>query len=158
MYKPNFCAECGSQVSRRQWLLWTSRRFCDECTGRFRKTDLGLPLIFGIALVTAGFTFGRYLRPAPPPLMVQRSATSLLSDSPLGIASTVRAQAPGNRTTGSSPDGGNQTQTPEEIIYTCGARTKKGTPCARRVHGPVRCWQHKGVPAILPQEKLLIKD
>jgi hypothetical protein len=26
------------------------------------------------------------------------------------------------------------------------------------VHGPVRCWQHKGMPAMLPQEKLLVKD
>jgi hypothetical protein len=46
----------------------------------------------------------------------------------------------------------------DEKIYTCGARTKKGTPCSRRVHGPVRCWQHKGMPAMLPQEKLLIQD
>jgi len=158
MYKPNFCAECGSQISRGQWALWTSRRFCSECSGRFRKTETGLPFILGIALLIAGFTFGRYLRPAPPPLIIQRSASSLLSDTPLGIASTVRAQVPGNRTAGSPAEGDNQTQPPEEIIYTCGARTKKGTPCARRVHGPVRCWQHKGAPSILPQEKLLIKD
>jgi hypothetical protein len=44
-----------------------------------------------------------------------------------------------------------------EEVYLCGARTKKGTPCSRRVHGPVRCWQHKGSPAMLPQEKLLVK-
>jgi hypothetical protein len=48
--------------------------------------------------------------------------------------------------------------TVEADVYICGARTKKGTPCSRRVHGPVRCWQHKGMPAMLPQEKLLIKD
>ena len=46
----------------------------------------------------------------------------------------------------------------EANVYICGARTKKGTPCSRRVHGPVRCWQHKGMPAMLPPEKLLVKD
>jgi hypothetical protein len=45
-----------------------------------------------------------------------------------------------------------------EQLYTCGARTKKGTPCSRRVHGPVRCWQHKGAKAMLPQEKLIVKE
>jgi hypothetical protein len=45
----------------------------------------------------------------------------------------------------------------EADVYTCGARTKKGSPCSRRVHGPVRCWQHFGLPALLPQEKLLVK-
>lgn len=159
MYKPNFCAECGSQVSRAKWRLWTSRRFCDDCKVRFRKTELGLPFILGIALLIAGFTFGRYLRPAPPPLIVQRFARSPLSDTPLEIASAAPAQSQKgtNGQAGSSLEGNNQTETPEEVIYTCGARTKKGTPCARRVHGPVRCWQHKGMPAILPQEKLLIK-
>ncbi|MEO8436082.1 MAG: hypothetical protein ABI596_14370 [Pyrinomonadaceae bacterium] len=154
MYKPNFCAECGSPVSRRQWLLWTSRRFCGECTGRYRKAELALPLILGMALLTAGFIFGRFLRPAPPPLIVQRLATSSLSDAPFNAASLSQAQSPSaGGSAGRSTDG----VSPEEIIYTCGARTKKGTPCARRVHGPVRCWQHKGMPAILPQEKLLIK-
>jgi hypothetical protein len=43
-------------------------------------------------------------------------------------------------------------------VYTCGARTRKGTPCSRRVHGPVRCWQHKGLPAMLPVEKLRVSD
>jgi hypothetical protein len=46
----------------------------------------------------------------------------------------------------------------EEEVYLCGAQTKKGTPCSRRVHGPVRCWQHKGARAMMPQDKLRIKD
>ena len=43
-----------------------------------------------------------------------------------------------------------------EIVYFCGAQTKKGTPCLRRVkikNG--RCWQHTGQPAMLPPEKLV---
>jgi hypothetical protein len=43
----------------------------------------------------------------------------------------------------------------EAPTYFCGAATKKGTPCSRRVKGGGRCWQHAGQAAILPPEKLL---
>ncbi|MEO6588559.1 MAG: hypothetical protein ABIP06_04450 [Pyrinomonadaceae bacterium] len=43
-----------------------------------------------------------------------------------------------------------------EKVYYCGAATKKGTPCSRKVKGGGRCWQHTGQEAILPPEKLLI--
>lgn len=42
-----------------------------------------------------------------------------------------------------------------EAVYFCGAQTKKGTPCTRRVKNGGRCWQHAGQPAMLPQQKLL---
>jgi hypothetical protein len=56
------------------------------------------------------------------------------------------------------PDGSaNERPTePDEVVYLCGARTKKGTPCQRRVRGPGRCWQHRGMPAILPPSKLVV--
>jgi hypothetical protein len=34
-----------------------------------------------------------------------------------------------------------------EPVYYCGAMTKKGTACTRRVKSPGRCWQHLGQPA-----------
>jgi len=83
-----------------------------------------------------GIMFGRAIRPAPPPLVIQRN---IVSSSATGLPQ----------------------QAPSIVIedtYLCGARTKKGTPCSRRVHGPVRCWQHKGLPAMLPLEKLKIKE
>jgi hypothetical protein len=43
---------------------------------------------------------------------------------------------------------------PKEIVYFCGAKTKKGTPCSRKVKGKERCWQHLGEEALLSQEKL----
>jgi len=141
MYKPNFCAECGKKLLRLHWLLWNSRKFCDECARRLRKKRLA-PIFFTIlALFAAGFVVGRSRRPAPPPLIIQRRADSPLSDG----GATQRAKA------GTPP-----APAVEEAVYICGARTKKGTPCSRRVHGPVRCWQHKGMPAMLPQEKLRV--
>jgi hypothetical protein len=45
------------------------------------------------------------------------------------------------------------------LVAICGARTKKGTPCQRRVRGGVgRCWQHRGKPAILPPSKLVVPE
>ena len=41
-------------------------------------------------------------------------------------------------------------------IYFCGAETKKGTPCSRKVKGKKRCWQHEGREAILPQNELIV--
>lgn len=151
MYKPNFCSECGAKVLRLRWHFWTSRRFCNDCARRLLKTRLGPALLATLALLVTGYVAGRTRRPVPPPLVIERR-----SDSPLNDTATARSS--------SSEAGMNPTVTPstsptsvEEAVYLCGARTKKGTPCSRRVHGPVRCWQHKGMPAMLPQERLLVR-
>jgi hypothetical protein len=156
MYRPNFCAECGHKLLRLRWHFWTSRKFCNDCARRLRKARL-LPLLIGsFSLLVAGYVIGRARRPLPPPLIIERSANSPLTDNqppPTG-------SAPASTFSSGSASPGTQTalSTIEEPVYMCGARTKKGTPCSRRVHGPVRCWQHKGMPAMLPQAKLLIKD
>jgi hypothetical protein len=43
-------------------------------------------------------------------------------------------------------------------VYFCGAETKKGTPCSRRVKGGGRCWQHAGREAILSEKELKIES
>jgi hypothetical protein len=76
---------------------------------------------------------GRGLKREPPPLVIQRTIASQISPAAQAVVTTEEA-------------------------YICGARTKKGTPCSRRVRGPVRCWQHKGAQAMLPLEKLVVKE
>ena len=51
-----------------------------------------------------------------------------------------------------------QQKTDSEPVYFCGAETKKGTPCSRRVKGGGRCWQHKGRKAILSKKDLFIEN
>lgn len=147
MYRPNFCCECGNKLIRLRWHFWTSRRFCNLCARRFRKERFVPLLITFLALISSGYLLGRTRRPIPPPLTIERRSDSPLNSSPSGSS---LASAPG--TTASTT-----ANTIEADVYICGARTKKGTPCSRRVHGPVRCWQHKGMPAMLKQEKLLVK-
>jgi hypothetical protein len=157
MYRPNFCAECGSKLLRLRWHLWTSRKFCERCARRLRRARLTRVLLASLALMSVGYVVGRVRRPANPPLVIERRSDSPLNDNaepgkPNSSSPPVQTGLNPGATQNSPP------ASPEELVYTCGARTKKGTPCSRRVHGPVRCWQHKGMPAMLPQEKLLIKD
>ena len=85
-------------------------------------------------VLLAGVLIGRGWRRERPPLVIERPVQS------------------------STQTGTPHSPAPSENAYTCGARTKKGKPCSRRVAGPVRCWQHKGMPAMLPLEKLLIRE
>lgn len=151
MYKPNFCSECGAKLLRLRWHFWTSRRFCDACAGRLRRVRLVSALLVTFALFGVGYVAGRVRRPTPPPLVIERR-----SDSPLNDKETLR-RSPSESGVNPTATANTSPPTVEEVVYLCGARTKKGTPCSRRVHGPVRCWQHKGMPAMLPREKLLVR-
>jgi hypothetical protein len=170
MYKPNFCAECGEKITRARWRFWTSRSFCPNCEPRFRKARILVPLIAAALLFSTGLGAGRMMRTQPPPLTVQRGELPLvpaITTKPASEA-TKEADAEDNASSSSAPkpepkygpDGtANERPTdPEEIVSICGARTQKGTPCQRRVRGTGRCWQHRGMPAIVPQEKLIIRE
>jgi hypothetical protein len=157
MYKPNFCAECGTKLLRLRWHLGTSRKFCNDCARRLRKARLAQLLLAALGLVSVGYVAGRVRRPVPPPLIIERRSDSPLNDKEEPGRSTPRP--PTTESGVNSTEAKNSSPASvEEVVYLCGARTKKGTPCSRRVHGPVRCWQHKGMPAMLPQEKLLVKE
>jgi hypothetical protein len=145
VYKPNFCCECGNKLIRLRWHFWNSRRFCKVCAWRLRRERFVPLLLFSLAFVTSGYLLGRTRQPAAPPLIIERRA-----DSPLNNSQSESSTAGTNSTSAAKMI--------EADVYICGARTKKGTPCSRRVHGPVRCWQHTGMPAMLPQEKLRVKD
>jgi hypothetical protein len=161
MYKPNFCAECGGRVARVRWHLWTSRRFCDGCDKRFRRGRIVRPLVACIALLGAGFAVGRAMRHAPPPLVIERSATnSPARASPLPTAgketgATKDSPAPAYGADGTETE---RPTDPAEIVSVCGARTQRGTPCSRRVRGTGRCWQHRGRGAMLPASKLVVRE
>jgi hypothetical protein len=166
LYKPNFCAECGERVLRERWRAWTSRRFCRACERRFRRGWLA-PFVACCALVGAGFAFGRLLRPAPPPLTIERGALPLPALLVKGGGAASEGASEGAKTNDVPGDtarraigaGALEAPTdPNEIVSVCGARTKKGTPCQRRVRGTGRCWQHRGMPAMLPPEKLIVHD
>lgn len=150
MYRPNFCVECGERMARRGWRAWLNQRFCADCTRRVRRKGWVKPAVTIALVAVSAFAAGRFLRPPAPPLIVQRPANSPLSDSPVSLSNAVKT-GPGKETTvpGVRLD---------EPGYICGARTKKGTPCHRRVHvAGERCFQHKGMPSLVPLSKLVVR-
>src|SRR6267378_1379052 len=157
MYKPNFCSQCGTKLLRLRWHFWTRRRFCNDCARGLRKERFLFWFLAGLTLLSAGYCAGRARRPAPPPLTIVRRADSPL-DAPEDPGRSNARTATTASGMGPKDASKSSVTVTEEEVYLCGARTKKGTPCSRRVHGPVRCWQHKGSPAMLPQEKLLVKE
>lgn len=160
MYKPNFCAECGGRIARAHWHLWTSRRFCPECAPRLRAARMMMPVFACLTLVSLGLIAGSLMRRPAPPLIIEQPQ-------PI-VAPAQTAQAPPiNTKTGSAlapakpePIADSAATTPPadstEIVSLCGAMTKKGTPCQRRVRGTGRCYQHKGEPAIIPLEQRIV--
>jgi hypothetical protein len=183
-YTPKHCCECGEKIERDEWKLLTSRRFCETCESEFKGQDWLLRVVIGLGILGAIFGIGSFLKKSDKPLNVTttpiaqpasnksqnvQNSQVLLNE---GVQTSLQKQSANNAVAQSNA------QTPEmalsqkplqtkqgllekqqnsesETVYFCGAQTKKGTPCTRRVKGNGRCWQHTGQPAMLPPEKLI---
>jgi hypothetical protein len=180
-YKPKYCCQCGEKIERANWRLWTNRRFCQLCETDFGLSDwlqkISFVALFFIAFVGIGNFWrkpekelaltsnivtantGAANKSVPVQLSQQQNSnpTSVqTSVSPKGIDSSVREKQTNVALKQNETFQQFKSQpTAAEVIYYCGARTKKGTPCTRRVKNGGRCWQHAGQPAILPQDKLI---
>ena len=171
LYRPNFCAHCGEKVERTEWGLFTSRRFCPVCESEFKGHDLVPRAVVAGALIVGIFGVGAYMRSSP-------SASAPQAFRQPSKITAATAQTPAPQAASSAPPASADTQPVQpttqsrqmdrqtagamsvpryeaaEEAYICGAQTKKGTPCSRRVKGNVRCYQHKGMPAMLAADKL----
>ena len=153
MSHSNFCANCGARLARRGWRAFARGTRCDDCASRLGKT-VTKPLVIVTVIAVAAFAFGRYLRTAPPPLIIHRAANSPLADVPVNFDAIAKDPTKNANRVSTS----NTIAAADEPVYICGARTKKGTPCRRRVHtAGERCYQHKGMPAMVSLDKLTIK-
>jgi hypothetical protein len=172
-FRPSFCANCGEKIERSDWGLFTSRRFCPVCEVEFKGIDLLPRAVVAAGVLIGIFGFGSYLKSGGvEPRMVRLASQPVerpvsaaqLTQPPQAIApptvqqpSVASNSAAGPKTVPAVPP---QTRAarnqPQDVVYMCGAMTKKGTPCSRRVHGPIRCYQHVGMPPMVPQEKLKI--
>ena len=149
MLRPNFCSDCGTKIIRLHWHPWTSRRFCASCSQRLKKERLTLPLVAGIALFGIGLAAGRAARSPTPPMIIERSAALPPANGGNEAKVEPATENPGMNVS-ASPATESQQLRSSETVYICGARTKKGRPCSRRLPEAVRCWQHKGMPSMIP--------
>ena len=164
MYQPNFCAECGARIARSRWHLWTSRRFCHDCAPRMRAARILLPLLAGAILFSLGLGAGRAVRPDTPPLVIQRSQLSTAPSQTTQTTPQPASLQTTNTRAPASPEAkpataliGRPVDAQDETVSICGALTKKGMPCQRRVRGTGRCWQHQGQPAAIPLAERIVK-
>lgn len=177
LYRPKFCAECGEKIERSKWSVLTSRRFCIVCETNHKGADL-IPagiVVAGLLLFTAGASGLLRSSQAPPqartlltkPVVENSVPQAALPnnvyvadlDSPVKQVQTAKPQQSEPQR---QPDKELQTSRDQEIVraesvYVCGAETKKGTPCSRRVKGRGRCFQHKGMPAMMDEAKLRVE-
>lgn len=162
MYRPKFCAECGEAVVRSRWRVWTSRRFCPSCDVRFVRGRLIATLAAVALSVGFGFVLGRQGRHVSSPVIVDRrggvAPAASLSSRPTGVDGARGSVATERPAYGPDGTAGERPTEPDEVVSICGARTKKGAPCQRRVRGTGRCWQHRGKGAMLPPSKLLVPN
>jgi hypothetical protein len=173
LYRPNFCCNCGEKIERVDWSILSSRRFCDLCQTEHGAKDWSLKLIsvFGlVCLMAAVSSFFRPSTPAVKTISKESIATISTDDRLLGANLNTTADPPSqsqNETNANAVTAllrpANVTNTvaakkSTEAVYYCGAATKKGTPCSRRVkHAGERCWQHQGMPSILDENSAIRK-
>lgn len=170
MFRPKFCCNCGDKIERVEWRLWTSRRFCDLCSTEYKHLDI-LPiavLCCGAFLSVLGLTFfigapnqrtsisgierplntTRQLKPAT--LYSQTGANT----SGQNAAASAENNLISNRSENSPRQNLEQPvrnpATSDDEVFYCGALTKKGTPCTRRVKKKGFCWQHAKSVQIAP--------
>lgn len=179
-YKPKHCCQCGEKIDRIDWKFWTSRRFCELCETDYFVHDWLLRSAFGIALLLGLFGIGNFFLKSEKTLdySPKQFLSGVSSNNSEIINQKEATQLSPDKVVKSLVETGNsalQTKSPEmltkpdltknqveishnevaEVVYFCGAQTKKGTLCSRRVKGGGRCWQHLGQPAMLPQTKLM---
>ena len=172
LYKPSFCCNCGEKIERKDWTVFTSRRFCGVCETEFKGVDY-LPRVIGavaVIIVILGIaSFFQRDRKALQPAAIdttQRRLTSTRRPENEAAKASTQATNSANQpeistqqaiTSNPPPVGPNTNslqrqaaqKTSTETVYYCGALTKKGTPCTRRVKTRgARCYQHQGQPSV----------
>ena len=159
LYRPKYCCNCSEKIERDDWRLWTSRRFCALCETEFKPYDL-LPraiVIVGLAFILFGF--GSFFRSPDPGPGQQLSKSSLRSSQKLkpatlyslpGGSANTHLPVETVRESQINEQPNKEKRTSDETVFYCGAITKKGSPCTRRVKKQGFCWQHAKTSQIAP--------
>lgn len=142
MTAARFCSECGERLEVKRRAVLPLRAFCARCSPRFRTVRLISAAI--LVLATIAFAVSR-LSPEREPFYL--------------IGAPLQSSTNGGTT--ASPDSIEPTRSSAEpvavdsVIGLCGAPTRSGKPCQRKVKGGGYCWQHRDKPVerVFPQRK-----
>ena len=186
-YKPTYCCNCGDKIEQIGRHLLSSRRFCELCETDFQFGEWTPRVIVVLALIFGSFGVGTYISNSKETITVsnspahinpqlrkfktdfRESKTQKIKEKQLETAEinvdknkiiSEKSTIPSDRVSGILPGKVKKVKTVKKVYeskYFCGAETKKGTPCSRKVKGKKRCWQHEGREAMLSQKELLTK-
>jgi hypothetical protein len=171
LYKPKYCANCGEKVERLDWSIFTSRRFCIVCETEYKGADWIPRAFVGLGLLMFVLGFGgliskkaeerpvkRAAKVVEKPVLPAPAQTEQPQQRPVNDERTQRPADPPPRNMATAlPPSEPIQRIVSDPVYMCGAETKKGTPCSRRVKGSGRCFQHKGMRAMLAESKLRVE-
>lgn len=170
LFKPTYCCSCGEKIDRLEWRLWTSRKFCEVCESVHSGNELIPRVGIGIAILFGIFGLGSLLNDGPESLAetqpvrfasvpqgveTKSAGTQKSADSAKSESQFVLTDADKNDAVAKAADAV-VVERPDPVAertYFCGARTKKGTACSRRVKEKGRCWQHAGQAAMNSNEE-----
>lgn len=154
LYKPNFCCNCGEKIDRAEWRLLDSRRFCPLCETEFKGADYLPRFAVAAGLVLSLFGFSSMLsggnqRTVPTVNPTPKAALKPTPTKPEFPANTEVNRPPeaplvvGDFPPQTREQPENASEPSDKPAFYCGAPTKKGTPCSRKVKVKgTRCWQH----------------
>src|SRR6185503_1333945 len=148
MRTANFCSNCGEQLKANRANVLSTRSYCPRCAPRFRLSRIVMIVNFAICLII-GYAFGRYNTPRQPFYLLGTPIDPVANSNK---ARETKAQANANNSTAnnSTANNSNADKSParpesstDEVVKLCGAPTKSGRPCRRKVVGGGYCWQHR---------------
>jgi hypothetical protein len=134
MLQTKFCSQCGDRRKGMGQSLIGFATYCRPCKKRMRLARFARAAIL-IGLAAGSFFAGRATTPRPTFQFIgqpiepgDRAAGEIDEGAAMEAAATAEAQT---------------TAAQEEVLTPCGAPTKAGRPCRRKVRGSGYCWQHK---------------
>jgi hypothetical protein len=128
-----FCSECGAQLKITRASILPFRSFCPRCLPRFRGARLMLIAALGFC-AAGGYTLGRYTTPRQPFYLI---------GTPIDLNANRSQPSSNKNSVDSFRQRENQATNTNTVESACGARTKSGRPCRRKVIGGGYCWQHR---------------
>lgn len=137
MRAAKFCSNCGEQLKAERANALPFRSYCACCAPRFRAMRLTLVAAFALCL-TIGYAIGHYNAPRQSFYLIGTPIDPVKKgDEQSGATAQANANnslAQGDKQPAASAD---------RAAQMCGALTKSGKPCRRKVAGGGYCWQHR---------------
>ena len=139
MPQMRFCSACGEQI-RTRVVLRVFGLLCGHCSPRFRRERALVVAAFFLCLAVV-FAIARYTAPREPFYFIGTPVE--LNAERLRPAASMTAHLEGNNGLAANTKQAPSFDSTRLVGSICGAPTKSGRPCQRKVKIAGYCWQHR---------------